>query len=492
MNKIDRPLKATGPAKLSDAEQQIDWSKIDTGLEYEGQKIVLPADPANMPLDTAIDTLKRVKISEEQTYDTHEQVFGLPWDALVGIFKAMQEIYGVLLPETMRGWFFDQNPSFISVKTGLAKSDVIMVPVGQIGLPGMKSPVNVGIHEDFAYIAGTVHKADRQRLVQIAERAREIMKESSIYKGKAISLQVNDKGHIILDKQPTFFDVRYVKEADMIHNDVTRNLIESSIFAPIKFSDACRRHKIPLKRGILLEGRYGCGKTLTARVTASVAMQNGWSFVMIDKPQGLSAALKTAVMYEPCVVFAEDIDRFGDRSSDAVNELVNLIDGLVPASKAIMTVLTTNYIEKIDKALLRPGRFDAVISIDPPDAGTVARLVRHYGDKALSPDVDVAEVGNILAGQIPATIAEVVKRAKLSMLIHGRDDLTANDLETAAHGMARHLRLLDDKDPEPSPGDRLFTLLKDNVAEGVNAKVGNVDFKRLETDIAKVRKALAL
>ena len=211
-----------------------------------------------------------------------------------------------------------------------------------------------------------------------------------------------------------------------------QSIIETSILSPIKNEMACRKHNIPLKRGILLEGRYGTGKTLTARVTAKVAVDHGWTFIVIAKAEGLSAALNAAQRYQPAVVFAEDIDRFGDRTKESVNDLVNLMDGLIPANAAVMTVLTTNFVEQIDRALLRPGRLDAVVSIDAPDAETVGRLIRHYGDELLGADVALGQAGEILAGQIPATVAEVVKRAKLAMLTEDRETLSEADLVTAA------------------------------------------------------------
>jgi SpoVK/Ycf46/Vps4 family AAA+-type ATPase len=68
-------------------------------------------------------------------------------------------------------------------------------------------------------------------------------------------------------------------------------------------------HKVPLKRGVLLEGPYGTGKTLTAFVTAKKCVENGWTFIMLDRVAALKEALTFARMYAPAVVFAEDIDR---------------------------------------------------------------------------------------------------------------------------------------------------------------------------------------
>lgn len=447
----------------SDKELDIDWTKIDTPLERVGKKIVLPGDPAEMPYDTAIDTIARIRDSELQTYDVVEQVKGLPWDAMVALYRAMQDIYGVILPTTIKGWFGDRNPSFASIKTGHRDTDIIQVPQGQMHLPGMTAPVVCAMVGDGAIIRGEVNKKDRARLVEIAVKARKYLRTESIYKAKAIKLRVDDDGDIDVGDQPIFLDLDEVRESDMIHNPITERIIETTILAPLKHSAACRKHKIPLKRGILLEGKYGCGKSLTARVTAKVAVENGWTFIDLQRPDGLVAAIEAATQLQPAVIFSEDLDRFADRESSAVNEMINIMDGMVPATAEIMTVLTTNFVENIDKALLRPGRLDAVISIDAPDAATVGRLVRHYGGNNLPNDVPTHEVGVILSGQIPATIAEVVKRSKLSMVTYDRDKLTEDDLVVAAESMKRHLALLAEIEPEPSSGDKLAAALSDIV-----------------------------
>lgn len=469
MNKPTRG-NAKGVPVIGD-NAEIDWTRIDVGVEYEGKKIKLPGEPGEMPYDVAIDTLRRIRDSEDQEYEVHELIDAMPWDAIVAVHKALIELYGVVLPETVKGWAKDFTPEFVTIKIGPDENDVVQVPQGYMRLPGVKSMFQLSMVAQGAVIHGEVVKKDRARLVEIANRARAIVKTDSIYKGKAIALKVKDNGRIDVSMQPDFFDVRHVTEADMIHNDVTEKLIATSILAPIKHTEACRRHGIPLKRGILLEGRYGTGKTLTARVAASVAQANGWTFVVLDKPQGLAQALEIAVAYQPAVVFAEDIDRFADRTNEPVNHLINLMDGLVPTSAAVMTVLTTNHVDKIDRALLRPGRFDAVISIDPPEAKTVERLLRFYGGANLQPIVNTEPTGFILAGQIPATVAEVVKRAKLAMLMEDRVWLTEEDLVTAAEGMKRHLDLLSGPLNAKSPGDRLADALTEVLPVGAKLDI---------------------
>src|SRR5262249_22003547 len=150
-----------------------------------------------------------------------------------------------------------------------------------------------------------------------------------------------------------------------------QNQIDTSILVPIMHTKEVEAQKIPLKRTILLEGPYGTGKSLTARMAARVCEENGWTFILLDRVQGLRTALEFANRYSPAVVFAEDIDRISEERNDAANDLINTIDGVLSKSSKIMTILTTNFADKLDKAMVRPGRLDAVISLRAPSDAAV-------------------------------------------------------------------------------------------------------------------------
>jgi SpoVK/Ycf46/Vps4 family AAA+-type ATPase len=476
-----------------------DWTKIDTPLAYEGKQITLPADPVNMPIPTAIDTLHRIEKQENQEFDVNEVVSAAPWDALVALYRAMQDIYGVVLAESRQTFFGEVKPDFITVKTGHGPKDNVQVPMGQMSLPGVSKPVNIGIFHGGAYINGTVRKRDRARLIEIGNRAKQYIAEQSVYRGKAIRIGVDGEGNLELSKQPEFLNLTKVQVSDMIHTAETNSLIKTNIFSPLLHTEACRLNNIPLKRGILLEGRYGTGKSLTARVTAKVATDNGWTFIILDRAQGLKAAIELARIYQPCVIFAEDIDRAADREEEGVNDLVNLIDGVISKDMEVMTILTTNFIEKIDQSLLRPGRFDAVISIQVPDAETAERLIRAYAGNLLDPNEDISRVGETVAGQIPATIREVVERAKLSMLMETRTYLNESDLFTSAIGMKRHMELLLPPNKDKSPADVLYNALagvfakalEDDTGESVATSAGVIrQTERVLTGIRRTREGV--
>jgi SpoVK/Ycf46/Vps4 family AAA+-type ATPase len=378
-------------------------------------------------------------------------------------------------------FFGEIKPEFVTVVTGPGPNDRLQVPKGQMSLPGVADPVYIDIHPTGAYIQGTVKRKDRARLIEIANLARQYIQTQSVYRSKAIRLGVNDEGELNITQQPEFLDLTKVKVTDMIHTAETQAQIETNMFSPLLHTDACRRNRIPLKRGILLSGKYGTGKSLTARVTAKVANDNGWTFIILDRSKGLGAAIEFARTYQPCVIFAEDIDRAADRNDEEVNDLVNLIDGVISKDMEIMVVLTTNFIENIDKALLRPGRFDAVITIQSPDNPTAQRLIRAYGRDLIEEDVDLNTVGELVDGQIPAMIREVVERAKLSMLMEDRASLSEKDLIVSATGMKRHMELLEPPAEIATPAQRFYDSFRDLITKASAGAVVDADGNELVT-----------
>jgi SpoVK/Ycf46/Vps4 family AAA+-type ATPase len=182
-------------------------------------------------------------------------------------------------------------------------------------------------------------------------------------------------------------------------------------------------------------------------VTAKKCVQSGWTFIYLDRVGALDEALRFARLYMPAVIFAEDIDRAvsGDERTVELDDVLNSIDGIEAKNSEIMVVLTTNHVEKINRAMLRPGRLDAVISVTPPDAEAAEKLIRLYARDLLPNEVDVSSAAKTLAGSIPAVIREVVERSKLYAISRtGSNDFTlsSEDIEYAGLSMQRHLTLL--------------------------------------------------
>lgn len=456
------------PANKPNAERSV-WDTLDTPIQHAGRAITLPAEPEQMPAEKAIEALKRKVADDNQPFQLHEIIDAYPHDGAVAFVRAMTKLYGWASPQTVMTFFGPQHPQMLSVKTGVHNEDVIQCPLGQFKLPNVDNPVNATFWQDSKgrpnfLIHGQFKKKDRHVLLELANETRRFVREQSIYRGKAIRLGVDEIGGLDMNDAPVFLDVTNIKASDLMFDKPVKEQIDTNILVPIRNTAKCREYNIPLKRGVLLEGPYGTGKSLAGRLTAAEAERNGWTFILIDKVQGLRVALEFARRYAPAVVFAEDIDRIMTERDDAANDLINTIDGVVSKTDEIMVVLTTNFAEKLDPVILRPGRFDAVISVRAPGPDTVERLVRFYGNGLLSKDETLVNTGAALAGQIPATIRECVERAKLGMIGRGDVVLKDGDIVVAAETMKNHLALLNRKPDTKTPAELL--------AEGLRGVLG--------------------
>lgn len=430
------------PLQKTDPKVKSAWDNIEAPILNQGRAIILPAEPEAMPPEKAIEALQRKIADENQPYDVHEIIDAYPTDAAIAFVKATKELYGFASPVST--WF--SNPQMLSIKTGPGPDDVVQCPIGKFKLPGIDSPINTQQYftpKGPAFVIyATVKKKDRHLLLELANKTREIVARESIYKGKAIRLEVDEEGALNLSSVPEFIDVSDTSESNLIFDENVTEQINTNILVPIKYTSTCKEQGIPLKRGVLLEGPYGTGKSLTARMTARVAQDNGWTFILLNRVQGLRAALEFANRYAPAVVFAEDIDRIAHERSEETNDLINTIDGVVSKRSEIMTILTTNHVDSLNPVILRPGRLDAVISLRAPNAKTVERLIRFYARDLVTEDTDLTGAGTELEGQIPASIRECVERAKLGMIGRGAKTLSSIDLEIAAQTMKNHLALL--------------------------------------------------
>lgn len=457
--------------------KKVQWDKLDVDVAHEGRAIILPGDPGKMPMEKAVEALQRKIADDNQMFQAHEIIDAYPLDGAVAFVKAMQKLYGWASPVPTPTFFGPRPPQMISVKVGKEDTDVIQCPLGGFRLPGVDQQIETVIgpfgakRAQVFLVHGQIKKKDRHLLLELMTEARRIVREESIYRGKAIRLGVTDEGELDMEVPPSFLDVSDTSESSLIFDSDIQEQINTSILVPIKHTDVCRKAKIPLKRGVLLEGPYGTGKSLTARMTANICEQNGWTFVLLDKVQGLRVALEFANRYSPAVVFAEDIDRIACERDEAANDLINTIDGVVSKRSEIMTILTTNFAEKLNPVILRPGRLDAVISLRAPTKDAVERLLRNYAGKLLDDKANVSKAADELKGQIPASIRECVERAKLGMIGRGDDKLADADLVIAAQTMKNHLALLNKEDKKKTDAEQLAESLSKVVHNGRGEKI---------------------
>lgn len=455
---------------IDEAGKQIKVAEV----VFSGEQIMIPE---HMRIKEAIKILTAREEYLEQGMQIKEDYNVFPPDGANALNRCIAKKYGWTQSVPTPSFWGDKPPQLIRVQTGVNSS--VEVPWGRIVLPGVEGYIDTS-HCDIRgcmgfRIVATVKRKDEATIRVLFEMVKDYLKEHSIYQGKAIKIRFrNDDGERLPLPEPEFLPGLMTRK-DMIYSRHIEDAIEVSLFTPIERHDELERNGIPFKRGVLLGGPFGTGKTLAATVASRLCMDNNITFVYVPRADELADAVAFGQQYQKpgCVIFCEDIDRVmdGERSVE-MDDILNIVDGIDSKRSKIMTVLTTNAMDAINPAMIRPGRLDAVILVDFPDAEAVGRLLRHYAGDTIEETTTLEEIGKKLNGANPAVIEEVVKRAKLAQLAKtpkGRlvEHISEASLLVTADTMSVQLGLLNKK-PVVNDDPSLRQMLADAVGHAMN------------------------
>ena len=201
-----------------------------------------------------------------------------------------------------------------------------------------------------------------------------------------------------------------------------------------------------LPKGALLVGPPGTGKTLLARAVAGEAKVpffslSGSDFVEMFVGVGASRVrdlFKTAQQNAPCIIFIDELDAIGktrdtryggnDEREQTLNQLLSEMDGF-DASKGVLVMAATNRPEILDKALLRPGRFDRRVIVDKPDLkGRIAILKVHAKDVRMDDSVDLEAIALATSGAVGSDLANMINEAAITAVKRGSQVVSQKDL----------------------------------------------------------------
>lgn len=396
---------ATVLAKTKEADF---GAKVITGDEVEFHDGVKIGLPKGMTYGKAKKVLTRLE--EEAETETHfsRDFRYRPNDGAYAALQCIKNRWGMALGKVQQTFFGTIPAEKRTINIGV--NSTMQVPWGLIEIPvfpGLELYLAEQKDRDYGVIFrihGVGPRKYQEEIEAFFDDVAEYLLNHSIYRGQAI----------IGSNDPEFLDLSHHDASKIVFSDEVTDTLAGTLLAPIKYTDAMRREGIPLKRAILLEGPYGTGKTSIGQTVAQVAVENHWTFISAKPGRDkVEDVLRTARLYQPAVVFIEDIDTQSSSSEDdAVTRLLEAFDGITSKGGELQVVMTTNHLDRIHKGMLRPGRLDAVVHIGELDRNGVERLVKVLVPASkLADTVNYDEVFEAMRGYLPAFVKESLTRA---------------------------------------------------------------------------------
>ncbi|MES9521646.1 ATP-dependent zinc metalloprotease FtsH [Streptomyces capoamus] len=243
-------------------------------------------------------------------------------------------------------------------------------------------------------------------------------------------------------ERTTFADVAGIDEVKGELDDVVDFL---------EHPDVYRRMGAKLPRGVLLSGPPGTGKTLLARAVAGeagVPFFSASASEFIEMIVGVGASRVRELFAEarkvaPSIIFIDEIDTIGrarggsssmsghDEREQTLNQILTEMDGF-SGSEGVIVIAATNRADILDPALTRPGRFDRVVTVSPPDRGGREAILRiHTREIPLAPDVDLTQVARVTPGMTGADLANLANEAALLAVKRKQGEVTGAHLSEA-------------------------------------------------------------
>lgn len=388
------------------------------------------------------------KAAEEQAVVTTTRSFKcLPWEGALAVRRVLEREYSA----TKDNVAFDPR-----VQRGGYEKDV----------PGRTGPVSLwwglwviaGLGTAWEHMEYSEHvltfqlqvkakriDADKVEVLLAAVQQEVLARE--LYAGVALMLKPDSDGDLELMEPPPVVKLDPLTMDDVVLEAEMARAVRAELFAPITKAEQLAKRGVPTRRGVLLVGPPGTGKSMSATIAANLALAAGWTVFYLPDSRAFETALAVAASHEPALLVVEDIDRQLSGDRDAMTDrILNALSGL-DSSQRLIVVCTSNDASDLPAALLRPGRLDSVLRFGKPDAVAAAFLLRKYlGVHAPGNLEDLEQAGNVCAGLLPACIKEVATRSILHAAVREEDKPDLEDIEVSAMSVRDQQLLLEEQE----------------------------------------------
>lgn len=367
---------------------------------------------------------KSIKAPDSSTTYSHKFSGLIPGDVAIAVEPVMEEL-GLTFEEisTIKLSYPGGQPEEIPFMR-YQSDDGIEVPIGTWrveGLGDLTIRLSGGSFPVIELGCMLFDKSAKELWQQITKLVTDRAKSTSIFRGKA--LQVMEPMDLLVPSK-----LRLDQELIPIFNDHIEKDIRTCIMWPLQNRAAAKAKGIRVRRGALLEGFYGSGKSLALYAAARAAREAEWSVVNMAPGMIHIASLMAPVLAPVCLI-VEDVDAGAHGDRDNLTPMLNTLSSVgAKCTDDFMLLVSTNFLPRIEPALLRPERIDAVIPVGLPKGTTIDRLIRSFAGASLDPSATLDRSRAALHGCTPAIIAEAVQRCLINNELEGRPFFTEDDL----------------------------------------------------------------
>lgn len=406
-------------------------------------------------------------------------ISGFMTDVAYALTKAVKSVHGFTTQKDKKAASGSNPPEMVDVK--FADGSRIKVPMGTINLPQFGKGAYIEMYYDHdgnqMMLEGVCQKRYTALMDAIIEQAEYYVTYESIYKSQAIKYDgIN---------APEFMDLSGLDNIELFLTDAAKFATEP-IEARIERCEDCIEDGIDIKFGALLEGDYGTGKTLYASKLALKAIRNDFTFIYCSKPQNALKVLQIANKFtkngKGVVLFIEDIDKVLKTRNEMTNEISLLMDGSETKHNNIISIFSTNHIERIDPTFLRGKRIGSIVTLTFLDAPTAEAMIKFELGKQLKGSCKKAAQKVEEFEIVPAFLAEIIDRVKTHLVLREDKTVKEADLINAIAQYKRQMDIAKVKTDQETSLERLQSskeaVLKETLDNlGINKRLNQIEKK---------------